>query len=70
VHRSSDDGDVRLAGSQDAGALHCQGEPDRLAIGGMEKIEAYDQIENIGDLAMPIDQNRIVTFESNRRKKP
>jgi hypothetical protein len=36
----------------------------------MEKIQAYDQMENIADLAMPIDQNRIVTFESNRRKKP
>jgi hypothetical protein len=43
---------------------------DKLAISGMEKIEAYDQMENIVDLAMPIDQNRIVTFESNRRKKP
>jgi hypothetical protein len=43
---------------------------DRLAISGMEKIQAYDQMENIADLAMPIDQNRIVTFESNRRKKP
>jgi hypothetical protein len=36
----------------------------------MEKIEAYDQMENIADPAMPTDQNRIVTFESNRRKKP
>jgi hypothetical protein len=35
----------------------------------MEKIEAYDQMENIADLAMPVDENRIVTFESNRRKK-
>jgi integrase len=43
---------------------------DKLAIGGMAKIEAYDQTENIADLAMPIDQNRIVTFESNRRKNP
>ena len=43
---------------------------DKLAISGMEKIEAYDQMENIADLAMPTDQNRIVTFESNRRKKP
>jgi plasmid stabilization system protein ParE len=42
---------------------------DKLAVGGMAKIEAYDQMENIADLAMPIDQNRIVTFESNRRKK-
>ena len=42
---------------------------DKLAISGMEKIEAYDQMENIADLAMPIDQNKIVTFESNRRKK-
>src|SRR5262249_13653533 len=42
---------------------------DKLAIGGMVKIEAYDQMENIADLAMPAGQNRIVTFESNRRKK-
>jgi hypothetical protein len=35
----------------------------------MEKIEAYDQMENIADLAMPVDENRIVIFESNRRKK-
>ncbi|MGH8337280.1 MAG: hypothetical protein ACRETL_10790 [Gammaproteobacteria bacterium] len=39
------------------------------AISGMEKIETYDQMENVADLAMPTDQNRIVTFESNRRKK-
>jgi hypothetical protein len=26
MHRSADDGDVRLAQSQDAGSLHCQGE--------------------------------------------
>ena len=43
---------------------------DKLAISGMEKMQAYDQMENIADLAMPIDQNRIVTFESNLRKKP
>ena len=42
---------------------------DKLAISGMEKIEAYDQMENIADLAMPADQNRIVTSESNRPKK-
>lgn len=42
---------------------------DKLAISGMEKIEAYDQTENIADLAMPNDQNKIVTFESNRKKK-
>lgn len=42
---------------------------DKLAISGMEKLEAYDQMENIADPAMPVDQNRIVTFESNRRKK-
>jgi hypothetical protein len=42
---------------------------NKLAISGMEKIEAYDQMENVADLAMPTDQNRIVTFESNRRKK-
>jgi hypothetical protein len=42
---------------------------DKLAIGGMAKIEAYDQTENIADLATPTDQNRIVAFESNRRKK-
>jgi hypothetical protein len=37
---------------------------------GIEKIEAYDQMENIADLAMPSDQNRIVTLESNRQKNP
>ena len=42
---------------------------DKLAISGMEKIEAYDQMENVANLAVPTDQNRIVTFESNRRKK-
>ena len=42
---------------------------DKLAISGMEKIEAYHQTENVADLAMATDQNRIVTFESNRRKK-
>ncbi len=42
---------------------------DKLAISGMEKIEAYDQMENIAGLAAPIDQNRIVTFESDRQKK-
>ena len=31
---------------------------DKLAIAGMTKIEAYDQTENIANLAMPIDQNR------------
>ena len=41
----------------------------KLAISGMEKVEAYDQMENIADLAMPADQNRIVTSESNRPKK-
>ncbi len=35
---------------------------DKLAISGTKKIDAYDQIENIGDLAMPADQNRRVTF--------
>jgi len=68
VHGSADDGDVRLARSQDAGALHCQSEPGQT-ISGMEKIEAYDQTENIADLAMPTEQNRIVTFESSWRKK-
>ena len=42
---------------------------DKLAISGMEKIEAFDQMENIADLALPADQNIIVNFESNRRKK-
>jgi hypothetical protein len=42
---------------------------DKLAIGEMAKIEAYDQTENFADLAMPTDQNRIVTFEGNRQKK-
>jgi hypothetical protein len=41
---------------------------DKLAISGMEKIEAYDQMEKIADLAMPVDENRIVTFERNRWK--
>jgi hypothetical protein len=41
----------------------------KLAISGKEKIEAYDQMENIADPAMPADQNRIVTLESARRKK-
>ena len=35
---------------------------DKLAISGMEKIQAYDQMENTADLAMPIDQNRISNF--------
>ena len=42
---------------------------DKHAISGMEKIEAYDQMENVADLGMPANQNRTVTFESNRRKK-
>jgi hypothetical protein len=33
---------------------------DKLAITGVEKIEAYDQTENMVHQAMPIDQNRIV----------
>jgi hypothetical protein len=33
---------------------------DKLAISGREKIEADDQMENIADLVMPIDQNRLV----------
>jgi hypothetical protein len=41
---------------------------DKLAISGMEKIEAYDQMQNVADVAMPIEENRIVTFESNLRK--
>lgn len=53
----------------DAGALHRESEPGQACGSGMEKIEAYDQMENIADLAMPIDQSRIVTFESNRREK-
>jgi len=65
----SECGDVRLARSQDAGAYIAKANLDKLAIGGMTKIEAYDQTENTADLAMPMDQNRIVTFESNRRKK-
>jgi len=35
----------------------------------MEKIEAFDQMENIADPAIPSDQNRMATFESNRGKK-
>jgi hypothetical protein len=41
---------------------------DKLAISGMEKIEAYDQMQNVADVLMPEGENRIVTFESNRRK--
>ena len=37
---------------------------DKLAIGGMEKIEAYDQMENVADPAMPTDQNRISNFRA------
>jgi hypothetical protein len=33
-----------------------------------KKMEAYDQTENVADLALPTGQNRIVTFESTRRK--
>lgn len=40
---------------------------DKLAISGMEKIEAYDQMENVADLAVPTYQNRIVTFEPAKR---
>jgi hypothetical protein len=43
---------------------------DKLAISGMEKIEAYDQMQNVADVLMPEGENRIVTLESNRRKKP
>lgn len=42
---------------------------ERLGFDGMDKLIAFDQTQNIADLAMPIDQNRIVTLESNRRKK-
>jgi hypothetical protein len=35
---------------------------DKLAISGMEKIEAYDQMENIADLAMPTDQKQNSNF--------
>ncbi|HVQ66805.1 MAG TPA: hypothetical protein VMT08_04835 [Bradyrhizobium sp.] len=42
---------------------------ERLGFDGMDKLIAFDQTQNIADLAMPPDQNRIVTFESNRRKK-
>jgi hypothetical protein len=31
---------------------------DKLAISGMEKVEAYDQIENIADMATLSDQTR------------
>lgn len=37
---------------------------DKLAISGMEKIEAYDQMENVADPAMPTDQNRISNFRA------
>jgi hypothetical protein len=40
-----------------------------LRSAGIEKIEAYDQMENIADLAMPTDPNRIVALEPSRPKK-
>jgi hypothetical protein len=42
---------------------------ERLGFDGMDELTAFDQTQNVVDLAMPPDQNRIVTFESNRRKK-
>jgi hypothetical protein len=42
---------------------------ERLGFDGMNKLIAFDQMQNIGDLTMPEDENRIVTFESSRRKK-
>ncbi|WGR91726.1 hypothetical protein MTX26_15145 [Bradyrhizobium sp. ISRA443] len=42
---------------------------ERLGFDGMNKLIAYDQMQNIVDLTMPEDEDRIVTFESNRRKK-
>jgi hypothetical protein len=42
---------------------------ERLGFDGMDKLNAFGQTQTIADLAMPPDQNRIVTFESNRRKK-
>lgn len=43
---------------------------ERLGFDGMNKLITYDQMQNIADLTMPEDENKIVTFESNRRKKP
>jgi hypothetical protein len=42
---------------------------ERLGFDGMDRLIAFDQTRNIVDPAMPPDQNRIVTFESSRRKK-
>jgi hypothetical protein len=42
---------------------------ERLGFDGMNKLIAFDQMQNIADLTMPEDENRIVTFESSRRKK-
>ena len=43
---------------------------ERLGFDGMNKLVAYNQMQNIADLPLSEDQNRIVTFESNRREKP
>jgi hypothetical protein len=42
---------------------------ERLGFDGMNRLIGYDQMQNIADLPVPADENRIVTFESNRRKK-
>ena len=42
---------------------------DKLAIGGMAKIEAYDQMENIADLAVPTDKEQNSNFREWPAKK-
>lgn len=64
------DGDVQLEGREDAIDLIAKADRERLGFDGMSKLIAYDQMQNIVDLTMPEDENRIVTFESNRRKNP
>jgi hypothetical protein len=39
---------------------------DRLAIGGMEKIKTYDQMENIAGLAMSINQTELSTVTDGK----
>jgi hypothetical protein len=43
---------------------------ERLGFDGMNKLVVYDQMQNVADPTRPEDENRIVTFGSNRRKKP
>ena len=63
LHRGADDGDVR---SKDAGALLRQSEPGQACVSGMERSRPTIKWRTLP--IWPTDQNRIVTFESNRRK--